>query len=491
MDHDRIAYLRANSAAWRLLRADSAALVLTALGQIFVVDNVRAIAESALLSRVDEVLYQVNRSLDPGGDQPAYPRTAREYVQSWAAPDVGWLRTFYPEDSTEAHYDATSELEKAYAWVTGLQARSFVGTESRLHTVIDLLRQMVHGADADPTSRLAVLHRRRGELDAEIEAVESGRTPPLDAAALRDRYQHFATTARELLADFREVEENFRALDRGAREKIAAWDGGKGELLEQLVGDRHAITASDQGRSFQAFHDFLLSRSQQEELTELLEGLVALDQVEVDRRLRHVHHDWLDAAERTQHMVRLLSEQLRRFLDDKVWLENRRVMDLLRSVERHALSLRSTARPAIEMELDALGAQLRLPMERPLYAPSAAEAFDSVAMGVPEDAPDVDTAGLFDQVYVDTTRLLATARRALRGRDQVGLTELLRDNPPELGLAEIIGYLALTEDDIDLVVDESVTAEVGYVDVGGVTRTLRMPQVTLVRRGAAAARRSR
>ena len=491
MDHDGIAYLRANSAAWRLLRADSAPLVLAVLGQIFVVENVRTIAESALLSRVDEVLYQVNRSLDPDGEQPAYPRTARQYVQSWAAPDVGWLRTFYPDDSTEAHYDATSELEKAYAWVTGLQARSFVGTESRLHTVIDLLRQMVQGADADPAGRLAALHRRRSDLDAEIEAVGSGRTPPLDATALRDRYQHFATTARELLADFREVEENFRALDRGAREKIAAWDGGKGELLEQLVGDRHAITASDQGRSFQAFHDFLLSRSQQEELTELLEGLVALDQVEVDRRLRHVHHDWLDAAERTQHMVRLLSEQLRRFLDDKVWLENRRVMDLLRSVERHALALRVTARPVIEMELDALSPQLRLPMERPLYASSATEAFDTVAMGAPEDEPDVDTAGLFDQVYVDTTRLLATARRALRGRDQVGLTELLRDNPPELGLAEIIGYLALTEDDIDLVVDESVTAEVGYLDLAGVTRTLRMPQVTLVRRGAATTRRSR
>ena len=113
---------------------------------------------------------------------------------------------------------------------------------------------------------------QRAELDAEIARTEAGGSPPLDTVALLDRYQHFEGTARELLADFREVEENFRALDRGAREQIAAWDGAKGELLEQLVGDRHAIAASDQGRSFQAFHDFLLSRTRQDELGVLLYG---------------------------------------------------------------------------------------------------------------------------------------------------------------------------------------------------------------------------
>ncbi len=38
--------------------------------------------------------------------------------------------------------------------------------------------------------------------------------PMLDGTAVRDRYQQFSVTARELLADFRQVEENFRKLDR-------------------------------------------------------------------------------------------------------------------------------------------------------------------------------------------------------------------------------------------------------------------------------------
>src|SRR6202035_900927 len=40
---DDIAWLRANSPAWRLLRADSSPLVLSFLHRVFVADNVRAI----------------------------------------------------------------------------------------------------------------------------------------------------------------------------------------------------------------------------------------------------------------------------------------------------------------------------------------------------------------------------------------------------------------------------------------------------------------
>ncbi len=478
MDHDEVAYLRENSPAWRLLRADSAPLVLATLGQIFVVDNVRTIAEHDLLARVDDILYAANAASGPGSP-PRYPRPARAYVQTWASPEQGWLRAFYPDSSTEAHYDATSDLEKAWSWVAGLRRRTFVGTESRLHTVIDLLRQIVHGAAPDPGGRLAELRRQRAEIDAEIAAIESGEDTSLDSAAILDRYQHFATTARELLADFREVEDNFRRLDRGAREKVASWDGPKGELLGALVGDRQTIAASDQGRSFQAFYDFLLSRERQDELDRLLADLSRLDALPPDRRLRFIHHDWLDAAERTQQMVRRLSEQLRRFLDDAVWLENRRVVELLRSIERSALAIRTTRDVRDVMELDALGPAIVLPFERPLYECVPPAAVESAT--VAEDGAHLDVALLFDQAHIDTVRLAGSVRAMLRGRDQVALTEVLAAHPPDLGVAEVVGYLALDEEDFDVVMDEHTRVAVPVTDSSGAARLVRMPQVTLAR----------
>ena len=78
-------------------------------------------------------------------------------------------------------------------------------------------------------------------------------------------------TARELLSDFRAVEDRFRELDRDIREEIATWEGGKGELLEQFFGNHDLITNSDEGESFRAFWNFIMSPDSQEELSQQLD----------------------------------------------------------------------------------------------------------------------------------------------------------------------------------------------------------------------------
>ena len=175
-------------------------------------------------------------------------------------------------------------VEKVRSWVSELPGREFVGTKSRLNSIFELLRQMVFGSEEDPERRMADLLRRRAEIDAEIARLERGEVVLLGSAALQDCYQLFSRTARELMSDFRQVEENFRRLDRDLRQQIAGWVGTKGELLEEAIGTRDRIAGSDQGRSFQAFYDFLLSQAKQDELTELLEQLGKLDIAERDER---------------------------------------------------------------------------------------------------------------------------------------------------------------------------------------------------------------
>ncbi len=415
MEFEEISALRKHSAAWKLLCAGHAPLILAFCDKVFVAGNVRSISASDLVSRLDDELYALNERL--GGQ--AYPRPAKAYLDDWAAPEAGWLRKYYPEGSDEPHFDATPAVEKALSWVKSLQARSFVGTESRLNTIFILLRQMVFGTETDPEVRLAELRRRREEIDEEIARAADGEVEVLDITALRDRYQQFAATARELLSDFREVEANFRALDRDLRERVAAWSGSKGELLDQVLGSRETIADSDQGRSFQAFYDFLLSPSRQEELTGLLERVQALDEIaESDARMRHIHYDWLDAGERTQATVRMLSEQLRRFLDDQAWLENRRVMDILRSIESNALRLRDQHGVSLTTEIDGTSPAIALPMERPLYTPMAKAPIDSSSIQAGQGG--FDAPSLFEQVHVDPARLSIGVRRALQQRSPGG-----------------------------------------------------------------------
>jgi hypothetical protein len=480
MEFEEIAWLRANNPAWRLLRADSAPLVLSFLNRVFVEQNVRSIPAAELASRLDDELYARNEHA-----AHSFPRPAKAYLDDWAAPESGWLRKFYPEGSDEPYFDATPAVETALQWVRALRQRDFVGTESRLNTIFDLLRQIVFGTEADPKAKVEELRRKQRQTDDEIARIEAGDLTVLDPSGVRDRYQQFAATARELLADFRQVEENFRKLDRQLREKVAGWQGGKGELLDDVLGSRESITGSDQGRSFQAFYDFLLSQARQEELSDLLDRVHRLSgNAESDPRLRHVHYDWLQAAEAAQATVRQLSEQLRRFLDDQVWFENRRVIDLLRDIEARALGLRDTRETDLTMELDAPAPETRLPMERPLYTPVRKPRIDSDPIRPPGSDDETDPAVLFEQVYVDPEPLRGNVRTALRRTPQVGLASLIRVAPLAHGVAELVTYLSLRDDTFTIVYDDTVSEQVSWVGPDGFGRTATLPRVTFTRADA-------
>jgi hypothetical protein len=224
LDYATLDLLRQNHPAWRLLRSDHAALVASFLQRVFIAPNVRVMAQADLAEALEDELFALR---DRCGAE-LFPKAALDYLNDWAANDKGWLRKFYAQGSDEPHFDLTPATEKAIAWLDTLAARSFVGTESRLLTLFELLKQMSEGSETDPQTRIAELQRRRDDIDAEIARVLSGDMPMLDDSALRDRFQQFVAMARELLTDFREVEHNFRGLDRRVRERIALWEGAKG-----------------------------------------------------------------------------------------------------------------------------------------------------------------------------------------------------------------------------------------------------------------------
>ena len=79
----------------------------------------------------------------------------------------------------------TPATERALTWLGTLSERSFVGTESRLLTLFELLRQMSEGSETDPEVRVQELQRRRDVIAAEIERVRAGDVPLLGDTALK------------------------------------------------------------------------------------------------------------------------------------------------------------------------------------------------------------------------------------------------------------------------------------------------------------------
>lgn len=486
LDYATLDLLRQNHPAWRLLRSDHAPLVASFLQRVFIVPNVRVMAQADLSEALEDELFALRERL---GNE-AFPKTALEYLNDWASTEKGWLRKFYTHGSDEPHFDLTPSSEKAIAWLATLVERSFIGTESRLLTLFELLKQMNEGSETDPQARMAELHKRRDEIDAEIARVQAGDVPLLDDTALKDRFQQFTQLARELLTDFREVEHNFRNLDRRVRERIALWEGAKGALLEEIMGERDAIADSDQGRSFRAFWDFLMSSSRQEALSVLLERVLSLPpiaELKPDVRTRRIHYDWLEAGEHTQRTVAQLSQQLRRFLDDQAWLENRRIMDILRGLEVKALALRASPPVGEVMQIADMAATIELPMERPLYTVNVKTAIANIELqsGDSEQDAEYSMKALYSQIVIDKEQLTRHIRHALQDRSQISLGTLCGLRPLQHGLAELIAYLALGSETFKTVVDEETTETIlwrsTHTDGQEKIKQARLPRVIFVR----------
>lgn len=478
MDHDTLDRLRQTHPAWRILLADHAPLVLSFLNLAFIQPNRRAILAPELTAHLDAYLDQMRETYPD-----RYPRSARVYLEDWAAPDRAYLRKYYPKSGSEAEFDLTPATEKAIEWLKALAPQPFVGTESRLLTLLQLLRDLAAGAQDDPTARIRELTRRRDEIEHEIERVREGRAGPLDTTQVKERYAQIADTARRLLADFRQVEENFRMLDGEMRERIATSTRPKGALLEEIFGETDHIHRSDQGKSFSAFWEFLMSPARQDELRERLRAVHALEAIrELPREdfVRNIPPMLLDAGEKVHGTVAQLIEQLRRFVDDHAHLENRRILDLVHEIEAHAVALKTMAPTETDFAtLDGLAPELVLPMCRSMYRPPS----NSVLDGAPieEGTAELNLVALFKQASVDEKRLRTHIADLLKSRSQVTLADIAQAYPPEQGLAEVVTYLRIAANE-GAPVDDEITETIMLPAADSrPERQVRIPRVIFTR----------
>ncbi|MCU1434440.1 MAG: hypothetical protein JWR71_1165 [Pseudarthrobacter sp.] len=478
MDFYAINALRENHAGWSLLRAQNAPIAVSFFIKAFTAPNQRDIGRQELIDHLDDLLFGLREVF--GEDR--FPRPAGEYLDEWAAPERAWLRKYYVPGQDEPRYDLTAASEDVVRWVESLSGRDFVATQSRLTSIFAVLKALVQQSETDPEVRLAELQRQRDGIDAEMQRIRDGNIKVMTAPEALDHFQQLTTLAKDLLSDFREVEQNFRKLDRQVREQIATWDGTQGELLASIFANQQDISGSLQGRTFQGFWDYLMSPQLRTELRDLLQRATRIDALAGMDNLQAVtnlHQDWLPAVEQTQATVRQLSQQMRRLLDDKVFLENKRIMQLVRSIESGALGTREVPPSGVFMEIDAQSVEVALPFERPLHEPSRRIMVDDVVVAA-NDA-EVDTGALFSQFHVDTERLRSNIDDVLAGAEQATLGEVAAAHPLSQGLAEIVAYYQLATESDWASINPDESQQLSWQLPDGSIREATVEQIIFVR----------
>lgn len=441
MSYEYLRNLRGKNAAWRLLTADQAAFIVSFFYREFIVEKRHGIPAGTLVEHLEQELVQLRRDYS----EEEFPRSAQEYLELWTDSQHGWLRKYHYHD--EWHYDLTSSAQKAVTWLAGLRRQEFIGTESRLQTVFQLLEEVARDTDRNPQTRREWLERKKEEIEAELaelEGVEEA-APRLTEVQIKERFLQAESTAESILSDFREVEENFRLLQRKIQEDIITWTQGKGELLEKIFAESDAIQSSEQGKSFQAFWNYLMLAERQEAFRKWLGGLQKVESLRQTMRehpLDSIHYDWVRAASAVQESIGGISAQLRRYVDEKFLREERYIYSLIQKAETTALQVRDHVPRGAFMFLDESAPEIRIPMDRRLFTPKkrTRRLNRVLEQGQTEDA-HLET--LLRQERIDPARLRKNIDALLEEQTEVTLREVLERYPLQNGLMELLLYLVL------------------------------------------------
>jgi len=473
MAYDKLGELRAGNAAWRLLAAPQTQLILAFFYQEFIAVSRRSITEVELIGDLADFIYKVNQS----SNEEKFNRPAKEYLEIWADSQHAWLRRFYLKD--EANYDLTSASQKAIEWVLSLKRQKFVGTESRLRTVFDLLHQIVAGSEQDATARLRHLETEKRNIEQEIEQVKAGKIEVLDDVQIKERFLQAAATAQGILADFREVEENFRALERRMLDKIVTWTQGKGELLEEIFLESDGINHSEQGRSFNAFWKFLMRSSQQEDFQQTMDKVLhitSLEDITKEFDMTQINREWFTAASQVQSTIAVLSKQLRRYVDENYLSEEQRIYVLLQNIEVKAVQVRTILPRGDFMTIDAIAPDFELPMDRPLFVPPQHIQLQNQFLQIGKEEPSVET--MFEQVYVDKKILQQNIETLLRGKTSVSLADVVAAYPLKQGLTELLSYMVLASKTAAAGFSEHDFEEIAMKDMEGRDLLTKLEKIT-------------
>lgn len=461
----RLTALRQESAAWRLLASPQAPFVAAFFAREFLAPGRRRVAEAELLRDLEDAMQEAARARSERSEQfdleagEGLIRPAREYLLMWSDEAHGWLRRFHGADDAPC-YDLTAAAEHAVRFAAGLSKRGFLGTESRLRTVVHLLGEIAEDRDEDAAHRERILLEKRQAIDEELaELHRTGKVQPkLTAGQVRERYQQARETAESILEDFRALEEAFGALGRGLMHDIVTWQEGKGELLAKVFERGDVIRESEEGRSFALFWRFLMAGDRQAELDALLAAVSQVPELKEFAAqgggLSGLLREWVAGAAAVQQTMEQLSRQLRRYVDERSMREERVIYQLIAGIERTASDVRKRPPRGDFAAIDLPHADISLPMDRKIFQPPQRTRLQARTLeaGEAAEAQHMADGG---KALAKALEVAAIDRKVLQknieetaqehGGKDVTLEEVVKRHPLTGGLSELLAYFVLAE----------------------------------------------
>lgn len=453
IDSAKISDLLNNSPSVELLRLRNREAIILFLINTFSHQQ-GAISSESLHTKLADYLefsqIENDEESDIGIFDP-YETKARKYIQNWT--NKGFL-TNYQDERGEVFYELSSHSSKTIDWLSSLKKEEYVGTESKFRNIFNLLKELVEYTNENAEKRIQLLEDKKLEIEQQIQRLKTGEDVQVfEEFEIVPRFNQLNQNAKELLSDFKEVEDNFKEITKGIYQKHADGNLTKSDILEFTFDALDELKESQQGKSFYAFWSFLLNPGLQKEwenLTKELYGTLESKGIKVNDLFlksmkKHLHHSGQKVYKANDKMA----EKLSRIIRENETTKSEVTKNIIQEIKKSLIEISKTRiRPEISFVLEA-ETDISIPFERKLtFEQTEDQVYKSRPKLAGEDITHANHLNrLFAQANVDKSVLRKRIKDILKNKSQTTIYEVIENNGGiQKGLPELFGYIGIVKE---------------------------------------------
>lgn len=482
MDINQLVQTLNNSPSVMLLKMRSAEFFLAFVTSVF--DEQMAIGEEKLqmllenwLDNQHEDIIDEDINIETLGE--SNETKAKRLIKEWT--DKGLFANYQNEDG-EIIYELSSHTSKVIDWVTSLKKEEYIGTESKFKTLFSQLKDLVEFSNEDREKRLELLRQKKEDIERQIESLEMGEEIEVyEDYQIEPRYNSLNKLAKELLSDFKEVDDNFKEIIKQIYKRQTDNEGKK-NILNYIFDAYAELKDSQQGKSFYAFWEFLLSSELQKEWDELTDLLYkTLDKRNIDSKdkfLKEMKKHLFDAGEKVSKTNDRMSEKLSLIIRNNGNSDTQATKQVINDIKKLLLNTtQNKERNNASLSYEVV--ELNLPVERQLnLTPKQEIEYKNVPTEASLGITELERLDkLYNHHQIDRKILRKRIDIILRENTQTTLAEVIElNNGIEKGLSELFGYIAILKE-YKTVVSDDRKQEIAFSK----DKTITIPEIIITK----------
>lgn len=481
MDTNLLVQTLNNSPSVKLLKMRNAEFFLTFVTSVF--DEQMAIREERLHMLLENRLDSQNEQIvDDDVDIQTLAESnetkAKRLIKDWT--EKGFFTNYQNEDG-EIIYEISSHTSKVIDWIMSLKKEEYIGTESKFKTLFSQLKELVEFSNEDREKRLEILKQKKEDIERQIERLEMGEEIEVyEDYQIEPRYNNLNKLAKELLSDFKEVDDNFKEIIKQIYKRQTDNEGKK-NILSYFFDAYAELKDSQQGKSFYAFWEFLLSSELQkewDELTDLLYKTLAERNIaSKDKFLKDIKKHLFDAGEKVSKTNDRMSEKLSQIIinNNSNIQATKQVINDIKKLLLNTTQNKERNNASLSYEV----VEIKLPLERQLnLTPKQEVEYKNVPTEADLGINELERLGkLYNHYQIDRKILRKRIDMILRRNTQTTLAEVIeQNNGIDKGLSELFGYIAILKEYKTVVSDDRKQEIVFSKD-----KTITIPEIIITK----------